>query len=88
MGAIQRAMNRPFWGSCVGWPRFPGLPSVALGYDWLARFAGCQAGPPVTLRDRITFGELTTPPAASSSPASPTAAKSMATDPPPPSRQL
>jgi hypothetical protein len=38
--------------------RFPGLPSVALGYDWLARFAGCQANLAADPRCCITFAEV------------------------------
>jgi len=40
MGAIQMATNRPFQRLMNGGRRVPGLPSVALGYDWLAHFVG------------------------------------------------
>jgi len=45
-------MNRHFQGLMNGATRFPGLPSVALGYGWVARFAGCNCdsvrrGPPL-----------------------------------------
>jgi hypothetical protein len=43
--AIQKAMNRPFLGLMNGERLFPGLPSVALGYGWVAHFVGYQKSP-------------------------------------------
>ncbi len=41
-GAIQKAMNRPFRGLTNGRRAFPGLPSVALSYGWVAYFVGYE----------------------------------------------
>ncbi|HUT36851.1 MAG TPA: hypothetical protein VNE39_25440, partial [Planctomycetota bacterium] len=53
MGAIQGPRSTPFGGFDGGDALVPGLPSVALGYDWLARVRGLQ-GPEMWAKMRAT----------------------------------
>jgi len=58
MGAIQMTTNRPFQGLMNGGHRVPGLPPVALGYDWLAHFVGYGQNVESPARWYITSAEV------------------------------